>query len=131
MILQWKTGNDSVWDYTNHLLKMGNFLDHLSKTLGQLTCQYGRTILIGDFNLTVQNNSLENFMNTFDLQCLMKKPTCFQSSNLRCIQLIFTNTKEFFKYNDVFGISDHRSFIVTALKSQLLKGNPKTKLYLD
>ena len=70
-------------------------------------------------------------MNTFDLQCLMKKPTRFLSSNPRCIQLILTNKKECFKNNDVFGISDHRSFIVTALKSQLLKGNPKTKLYLD
>ena len=109
------------------------FLDHLSKTLGLLTCQYDKTILIGDFNLTVENNNLENFMNTFDLECLIKKPTCVRSSNPRCIDLILTNKKELFKNNDVFevGISDHHSFIVTALKSQLLKGNAKTKLYRD
>ena len=64
------------------------FLDHLSKTLGQLTCQYDKTILIRDFNLTVENNNLKNFMNTFDLECLIKKPTCFQFSNARCIDLI-------------------------------------------
>ena len=29
------------------------------------------------------------------------------------------------------GISDHHSFTVTALKSQLFKGNVKTKLYRD
>ena len=29
------------------------------------------------------------------------------------------------------GISDHHSFIVTALKSQLIKGNAKMKLYRD
>ena len=29
------------------------------------------------------------------------------------------------------GISDHHSFTVTALKSQLLKGNAKKKLYRD
>ena len=29
------------------------YLDHLLKTLGQLTFQYDKTILIGDFNLTV------------------------------------------------------------------------------
>ena len=106
------------------------FLDHLSKTLGQLTCQYGKTILIGDFNLTFENN-LENFMNTFDLKCLINQPTCFQSSNPRCIDLILTNKKELFKNNDVFevGISDHHSFIIKALKSQLLKGNAKAKLY--
>ena len=29
------------------------------------------------------------------------------------------------------GISDHRSLIITALKSQLVKGNAKIKLYHD
>ena len=29
------------------------------------------------------------------------------------------------------GISDHHSLIITALKSQLVKGNAKTKLYGD
>ena len=67
------------------------FLDHLSKTLGQLAWQYDKTILIGDFDLTVENNNLENFMNTFDLECLIKKPTCFQSLKTHCIDLILTN----------------------------------------
>ena len=109
------------------------FIDHLSKTLGQLSRQYDKTVLIGDFNLTIDNKSLENFMTTFDLECLIKKPTCFQSSNPTCIDLILTNKKEFFKNTDVIevGISDHHSLIVTALKSLLLKGNAKTKLYRD
>ena len=70
-------------------------------------------------------------MNTFDLECLIKKPTCFQSFKPRCIDLILTNKKELFKNNDFFevGISDHHSFLVTASKSQLQKGNAKTKLY--
>ena len=29
------------------------FIDHLSKTLGQLSRQYDKTVLIGDFNLTI------------------------------------------------------------------------------
>ena len=105
------------------------FIDHLSKTLGQLSRQYDKTVLIGDFNLTIDNKSLENFMTTFDLECLIKKPTCFQSSNPTCIDLILTNKKEFLKNVDVIevGISDHHSLIVTALKSILLKGNAKTK----
>ena len=77
------------------------FVDHLSKTLGQLSRQYDKTVLIGDFNLTIDNKSLENFMTTFDLECLIKKPTCFQSSNPTCIDLILTNKKEFFKNTDV------------------------------
>ena len=110
-----------------------HFIDHLSETLSQLPCQFDRTMLIEDFNLTINNKSLENFMTIFDLECLIKKPTCFQSSNPTCIDLILTNKKEFFKNTDVIevGISDHHSLIVTALKSLLLKGNAKTKLYRD
>ena len=102
------------------------FIDHLSKTLGQSNCQYDETMLIRDFNLTIDNKSLEHFTSTFDLEC-------FQSSNPTCIDLILTNKKEFFKNTDVIevGISDHHSLIVTALKSLLLKGNAKTKLYRD
>ena len=73
------------------------FIDHLSKTLGQLSRQYDKTVLIGDFNLTIDNKSLENFMTTFDLERLIKKPTCFQSSNPTYIDLILTNKKEFLR----------------------------------
>ena len=84
-------------------------------------------MLIGEFNLTINNKSIENFMTTFDLECLIKKSTCF--SNPTCIDHIFTNKKKSFKNTDVIeaGISDHHSLIGTTLKSQLLKGNAKTK----
>ena len=44
-----------------------------------------------------------------------------------------TCRKEIFKNLNVLevGISDHHCFIVTALKSQLIKGNAKVKLYRD
>ena len=42
------------------------FIEHLSKTLGQLSCQYDKTMLIGDFNLMVNNKRLQNVMTTFD-----------------------------------------------------------------
>ena len=70
-------------------------------------------------------------MSTFDMECLINKPTCFQSAKPNCIDLILTNKKELFKNSNVLevGISDHHSFIVTTLKSQLIKGNAKMKLY--
>ena len=109
------------------------FLDNLSLALTKMSCEYENVVLIGDFNLTVENKNLEVFMNAFDLECLIKKPTCFQSTSPSCIDLILTNKKEFFKNSNVFevGISDHHSLIVTALRSQLVKGNAKTKLYRD
>ena len=53
------------------------FLESLSKILNRFSSQYENTLLIGDFNLTVQNTNLEVFTSTFNLQCLIKKPTCF------------------------------------------------------
>ena len=109
------------------------FIEHLSKTLGQLSCQYDKTMLIGDFNLTINNKRLQNVTTTFDLECLIKKQSCFQSSNPTSIDLILTSKKEFVKNTDVIeaGISNNHSLTVTALKSVLLKGNAKTKLYWD
>ena len=90
-------------------------------------------MLIHDFKMTIENKNLEDFMNSFVLQCLIKKPTCFQSKNPSCIDLILTNKKDLFKSSNVLeaGSSDHHSLIITALKRQLAKGNPKTKLFLD
>ena len=72
-------------------------------------------------------------MNSFGLECLIKKPTCFQSKNPSCIDLILTNKKGLFKNSHVLevGISDYHSLIITALKKQLVKGNAKTKFYRD
>ena len=90
-------------------------------------------MLIGDFNLTINNKRIQNVMTTFDLECLIKKPTCFQSSNPTCVDLILTSKKEFVKNTDTIeiGISNNHSLTVTVLKSLLLKGNVKTKLYRD
>ena len=96
-----------------------NFLYNLTLLINKLTCQYENFILIGDFNMTIENKNLEIFMNLFGLKCLNKKPTCFQSKNPSCISLILTNKKYLFKNSNVLevGISHHYSFIITALKS--------------
>ena len=96
-------------------------------------CEYENVMLVRDFNLTVESKNLEVFMNTSDLECLIIKPNCFQSTSPSCTDLILKNKKEFFKNSNILevGISDHHSLIVTALRSQLVKGNAKTKLYRD
>ena len=63
----------------------------------------------------------------------MKNQRVSNTKNIICIDLILTNKKDLFKNSNVLevGISDHDSFIITALKRKLVKGNAKTKLYLD
>ena len=69
-------------------------------------------MLIGDFNLTINNKRLQNVMTTFDLECLIKKPTCFQSSNRTCVDLILTSKKEFVKNTDVIEVGISNLFSV-------------------
>ena len=90
-------------------------------------------ILIGDFNLTVNNKNVGVFMITSGLESLINKPACFQSANPTSINLILTNKKTLFKNSNVLevGISDHHSFIPTALRTQLIKVNTTMKMYRD
>ena len=87
-------------------------------------------MLIWVLNLPVENNFLELFTITFDLECLIKKPTWFHSTNPSFFDLTLTNKKEFLKDSYILkvGIYDHHHLKVTAL-SQLVKGNAKTKLH--
>ena len=99
------------------------FLQNLSLApLTEMSYEYENILLIGDFNLTVKNKTLKVFMNTFVLEWLTKKPTCFQSTSPSCVDLVLTNKKEFFKTSKEVGICDHHSLIVTPSRSQLVKG---------
>ena len=91
------------------------FLDNLSLILNKLTCQVYNIILMGDFNLTVESNNLEVFVSTFDIECLIKKTACFQSAQPKTFQKLkrFRGCKYL--------------IIITASKSQLIKGNAKMK----
>ena len=107
-----------------------NFLDNLYLIKNKPTCQNENFMLIGDFSMAIENKNLEVFMNSFGLECITKS---FQSKNPSCIDLLLTNKKDLFKNSNVLevGISDHHSLTITTLKSQLVKGNAKTKLYRD
>ena len=109
------------------------FLDIFSKVLNKQACQYENVILIGDFNLTVNNKNVGVFMITSGLESLINKPACFQSANPTSINLILTNKKTLFKNSNVLevGISDHHSFITTALRTQVIKVNTTMKMYRD
>ena len=109
------------------------FVDNLSLTINRLACQYENFMLIGNFNMTIENKNLDVFINSFGLECFIKKPRCFHSKNLSCVDLILTNKKYLFNNSNLLKvrISDHHGWTITALKIQLVKGNAKTKLYRD
>ena len=74
---------------------------------------------------------LEATLENYDLSNLINKPTCYQSNNPTCIDLVLINKKNLFKLSDIFetGLSDHDQLISTILKLGGFKGNPKEKIY--
>ena len=48
-----------------------NFLNNLSLVIIRLTCRYQNFMLIGNFNMTIENRNLENFMNWFGVECFI------------------------------------------------------------
>ena len=84
------------WSLETASSNENNFLGDLSRVINRLNCQYENFMLIGDFNMTIKNKNFEVFINSFALECLIKKPMCFQSINLSCTDLILTNKKDLF-----------------------------------
>ena len=108
------------------------FLESLSKSLSIYLDTYENVILLGDFNLTLEDKNSQLFADSFNLEYLTKKPTCFKGSP-SCIDPIMTNRKAYFKKAGVLetGISDFLKLTAVSIKSQILKAPPKRKLAKD
>ena len=88
---------------------------------------------MGDFNLTIENKHLEELLSLFNIKSLISSPTCFQSINPTCIDLILTNQEDLFSNSNTceVGISDHHHLVSTMLNKKILKGSTKTLFYRD
>ena len=108
------------------------FLRKISLILDYYLPTYENFVVIGDFNLPVENSHLEAIIQAYDLSSLKKKPTCYQSHTPSCNDLILTNRKHLFQLSNAFktGLSDHHKRICSILKSGGFKGAP-IKKYID
>ena len=108
------------------------FLRIISLILDYYLPTYENFVVIGDFNLPVENSHLEAIIQAYDLSSLKKKRTCYQSHTPSCNDLILTNRKHLFQLSNAFktGLSDHHKRICSILKSGGFKGAP-IKKYID
>ena len=83
---------------------------------------------MGDFNAISLTPVLKNFIETHSLYCHIRQPTCWKSSEGRCIDLILSNCKHSFQHTGVAetGLSDHHGLMFTMLKIKFQKLAPKT-----
>ena len=64
------------------------FLGHVSKNLDKIISKYENILILGDFNSTMPEEAMKEFCQLYDLQNLIKEPTCYK---MLIIQLVLTS----------------------------------------
>ena len=107
------------------------FMSHLTQIIDYYYKCYDRFILLGDFNVEPTDTNMAEFMDSFQLSCLINDKTCFKSKDGSCIDLILTNCKSSFMHCQTVetGISDHHLLIYGMLKTTFTKAPPKEFIY--
>ena len=89
--------------------------------------------MIGDFNLSENDDSLYQFMEELNVENVVKVPTCFKFDSPTCIDLILTSDKR--KLANIraieAGLSDFHAMVVTTLKGSFHKKGPRIITYRD
>ena len=75
-----------------------NSLAALEKFLYLHFSNYEKVLILGDFNVWVNERHMQSFCETYDLKSLTKEQTCYKNLNSpTCISLIFTNVPRSFE----------------------------------
>ena len=109
------------------------FLEKLTILLDHYDKDYENILIIGDFNLEPDLEPVREFMLNHKLDNLIKNPTCFKSSEGKCIDLILCNQKFKCKNTGVYetGLSDYHCLIYSCLKLNFQKLPPIQISYRD
>ena len=99
------------------------FISNLSKTVNAFSTKYDNILLMGDFNLSIENKHLEELLNLFNLKSLISSPTC--------IDLLLANQEDLFSNSNTceVGISDHHYLVSIMLNKKISKGSTKNLFY--
>ena len=84
-------------------------------------------------SITIENKYLEELLSLFNIKILISSPTCFQSINPTCYDLLLTNQKDLFSNSNTceVGISNQHHLVSTMLNKKNSKRNTKTLFYRD
>ena len=116
-----------VAGYNNKKENIANFLSHLSKGIDKYICNYENFLILGNFNISIPDDNMNIFCETYDLKNLINEPTCYKNAiNPSSIDVILTNRLRRFHNSMVIetGLSDHHKMVLTVLKSYSKKIEP-------
>ena len=81
-------------------------------------------LILGDFNIEVDDQNMKNFCDSYSLTSLIKHPTCYKNpSHLKYIDLILTNVPRSVQTTCVIetGLSDFHLITLTVMRKSFKK----------
>ena len=72
------------------------YVSEIQKLLTYYRSSYDNILLLGDFNMSFSNKNMKDLCDVFELNHLIKDPSCFKSSNSLCIDNFYTNENTMF-----------------------------------
>ena len=93
-----------------------------------------KLLFMGDLNVEGHNGFLKEFCDLYNLKNLIKVPTCFKNPDFpTSIDVMFTTSYRSFHNSCAIetGLSDFHKMIVTVMKTNFQKKEPKKNQYRD
>ena len=90
--------------------------------------QYERFLLVGDFNVAVEETHMKSFCENYALANLIRQPTCYKNPDCpTCIDLMLTNVPRSFQSTCIVesGLSDFHMMTLTVMRKSFKKFQPK------
>ena len=118
--------------YNPHKSEIKKHLTALRNSLDLHSSKYEKILILGDFNVEIEEANMKSFCENYNLKSLIKQPTCYKNPNKpTCIDLILTNVPRMFQSTCVLetGLSDFHLMTVTVMKKTFEKMHPRVINY--
>ena len=85
--------------YNRHKADIGNHLAALNSFLDVHSTKYEKIVIMGDFNVEIDDPKMQTFCEVYNFKSLIKQPTCYKNPvKPPCIDLMLTNIPNVPKY---------------------------------
>ena len=114
--------------YNPHKIMIKNHLPTLRNVLDLHSSKYEKMLILGDFNVGIDERHINSFCQRYNLTNLIKQPTfCKSSDKPTCIDLILTNVPRSFQGTCVIetGLSDFHLMTLTIIRKAFRKQRPR------
>ena len=105
--------------YNPHKNNIGNHLKSLSVFLDSNSSTYEKVLILGDFNVEIDDQNMKTFGDSYSLTSLIKQPTCHKNpSHPKWSDLILTNVFRSYQTTCVMetGLSDIHLMTLTVMR---------------